>query len=115
MPASAGPAPAAASVAAPAAPLPLLLVIRPLPLPLNSGDRVFPGHLTRAAADAGAAVTVRGMATGPRPDDVLGAGIDWVEVTAEPRGSLKAATMSLPLVAAKSSPPPVREAFRRLV
>jgi len=86
-------------------------VIRTLPFPQNSGDRVYSAQFIRAIAEAGADVTVIGLATGTPPEPGFER-ITWIPVEAEARSSLAAATMSLPLVAAKNSPPAFRQKFR---
>jgi len=86
-------------------------VIRTLPFPQISGDRVYSAQFIRAIAEAGADVTVIGLATGTPPEPGFEK-ISWIPVEAEPRSSLAAATMSLPLVAAKNSPPAFRQKFR---
>lgn len=90
----------------------ILWVIRTLPFPQTSGDRVYSAEFIRAAAAAGAEITVIGLATGTQPD-FAAPGIDWIPVEASPRPSLAAAAMNLPLVAAKNSPPIFRQAFRK--
>ena len=90
----------------------LLWVIGTLPFPQTSGDRVYSAQFIRAVAEAGAEVTVIGLATGTPPEPGFET-VAWIPVEAEPRSSLAAAAMSLPLVAAKSSPPAFRQAFRK--
>ena len=89
----------------------ILWVIRTLPFPQTSGDRVYSAEFIRAIAEAGAAVTVLGLATGTPPESGFDK-ITWIPVKAEPRHSLAAAAMALPLVAAKNSPAAFRQAFR---
>jgi glycosyltransferase involved in cell wall biosynthesis len=89
----------------------LLWVIRTLPFPQTSGDRVYSAHFIRAIAEAGADVTVIGLATSTPPEPGFEQ-VSWIPVEAEARSSLAAATMSLPLVAAKNSPPAFRQKFR---
>jgi glycosyltransferase involved in cell wall biosynthesis len=89
----------------------ILWVIRTLPFPQTSGDRVYSAQFIRAIAEAGADVTVLGLATGTPPE----AGFDrirWIPVEAEPRSSLAAAVNRLPLVTAKHSPTAFQQAFR---
>jgi hypothetical protein len=86
-------------------------VIRTLPFPQTSGDRVYSAQFIRAIAEAGADVTVIGLATGTSPEPGFEK-IAWIPVEAEARPSLAAATMSLPLVAAKNSPAAFRQEFR---
>jgi glycosyltransferase involved in cell wall biosynthesis len=89
----------------------ILWVIRTLPFPQTSGDRVYSAQFIRAIAEAGAQVTVIGLATGTPPEPGFEK-IRWIPVEAEPRSSLAAASMRLPLVAAKNSPPAFRQKFR---
>jgi len=89
----------------------ILWVIRTLPFPLTSGDRVYSAEFIRAAAAAGAEITVLGLATASPPQAGFGP-IDWIPVAAAPRSELAAAAMNLPLVAARHSPPAVRDALR---
>lgn len=89
----------------------ILWVIRTLPFPQTSGDRVYSAQFIRAVAEAGADVTVIGLATGT-PAEAGFDQVNWVPVAAQPRSSLAAAAMSLPLVAAKHSPAAFRRAFR---
>jgi polysaccharide biosynthesis protein PslH len=89
----------------------ILWVIRTLPFPLTSGDRVYSAEFIRAAAEAGAEVTVLGLKTEAAPA-ITAAKVTWMPVEAQPRPSLAAATMGLPLVAAKNSPAAFRQAFR---
>jgi glycosyltransferase involved in cell wall biosynthesis len=92
-------------------PLRILWIIRTLPFPQTSGDRVYSAEFIRAAAQAGAEIAVIGLATGTH-SDVSDPGIEWIPIATEPRASLAAAAMSLPLVTAKNSPPAFRQAFR---
>jgi len=89
----------------------ILWVIRTLPFPQASGDRVYSAEFIRAAAEAGAEITVLGLSTGTLPKANTDR-IEWIPVEAQPRSSLAAATMRLPLVAAKNSPAVFRQAFR---
>jgi glycosyltransferase involved in cell wall biosynthesis len=89
----------------------ILWVIRTLPFPQTSGDRVYSAQFIRAIAEAGADVTVLGLATGTPPEPGFEK-VNWIPVDAEPRSSLAAAAMRLPLVAAKNSPAPFRQKFR---
>jgi glycosyltransferase involved in cell wall biosynthesis len=91
--------------------LQVLWVIRTLPFPQTSGDRVYSAQFIRAVAAAGAEVTVLGLATGTPPEAGFEE-IHWMPVEAAPRPSLAAAAMGLPLVAARNSPAPFREALR---
>jgi hypothetical protein len=86
-------------------------VIRTLPFPQTSGDRVYSAQFIRAVAATGAEVTVLGLATGTPPESGFEK-ITWIPVEAQPRSSLAAAAMSLPLVAAKNSPDAFRQALR---
>jgi glycosyltransferase involved in cell wall biosynthesis len=89
----------------------ILWVIRTLPFPQTSGDRVYSAQFIRAIAEAGADVTVLGLATGTPPE----AGFEkirWIPVAAEPRSSLAAAVRGLPLVTARHSPAAFQQAFR---
>jgi polysaccharide biosynthesis protein PslH len=89
----------------------ILWVIRTLPFPKTSGDRVYSAEFIRAVAEAGAEITVLGLKTETAPE-AGAANVSWIPVEAQPRHSLAAAAMSLPLVAAKNSPPAFRAAFR---
>lgn len=42
-----------------------LWIARELPFPLDSGDRIYSGHLMRAVAEAGVDLTVTGFASEP--------------------------------------------------
>jgi len=89
----------------------ILWVIRTLPFPQTSGDRVYSAQFIRAIAEGGAEVTVLGLATGTAPEPGFDT-VTWIPVAAQPRASLAAAAMRLPLVAAKNSPAAFRVAFR---
>jgi glycosyltransferase involved in cell wall biosynthesis len=89
----------------------ILWVIRTLPFPQTSGDRVYSAQFIGAIAEAGAEVTVIGLATGAAPE-IGFERVNWIPVEAEPRASLAAAVSRLPLVTAKHSPSAFQQSFR---
>jgi glycosyltransferase involved in cell wall biosynthesis len=77
-----------------------LWICRELPFPLDTGDRIYTARLQKSVADAGADLTVTGFA--PPSNATLPADwpIQWITVTGQRHGSLRALCNTMPLVAA---------------
>lgn len=92
----------------------VLWLARALPFPLDTGDRIYSARLIRALADAGADLTVAGLAAQPAsavPDDCP---VRWHTVAGATRPTWRALASTMPLVAAAHATPAYRaqvEAF----
>ena len=86
----------------------VLWLARALPFPLDTGDRIYSARLIRALADAGADLTVVGLAAQPAsavPDDWP---VRWHTIAGTTRPTWHALASTMPLVAAAHATPVYR-------
>ncbi|MDQ7250227.1 glycosyltransferase [Dongia sedimenti] len=94
----------------------VLWVSRFVPFPMNAGDRVYSARLAAATAEAGAEVTVLGIADEAPPAAMTAVrNLRWEGVNCAQRGTVPALLRPLPLVTERASPAPIVAAFRRLL
>ncbi len=81
-----------------------LWITRELPFPMDAGDRIYTARLLRAVADAGADLTVTGFAPQSTADSTPTVPADWpvqwLTVSGQRHGLLRALCSTMPLVAA---------------
>jgi glycosyltransferase involved in cell wall biosynthesis len=92
-----------------------LWIARQLPFPLDSGDKVYSAYLSRAVADAGADLTMLGMAPEAPTNAPCDWPIHWVIVPGRPRSKLRSLCHVMPLVAAAHATVAYRSAVSRLL
>jgi glycosyltransferase involved in cell wall biosynthesis len=82
-----------------------LWLTRAIPLPFNSGENLYTARLAQALVDAGASVTLMGLASSAAPSlspaQAFESRIEWSIVPGRPRPTVLALPSPLPLVAAR--------------